>query len=496
MITPTFQEFERLSMEGNLIPVYQEILADLETPVSAFKKLNGASPSFLLESVEGGEKWGRYSFLGIGPAMIFRSKGNMIEVLKNGELLYTTKEDDPLSKLKEIMDRYRPVVDVPGLPRFYGGAVGYLSYDMVRFMENIPNSKPDDLKTYDSYFIIPCNVVVFDNARNTMKLVANVFLDSSSPPEDSYVEATSTINRMIHKLGQPLNLTKLKSDDGVPLFVDSNFNERDFTEAVDKCREYIINGDIIQVVLSQRFEMEIDVEPFELYRALRIINPSPYMFYLQFEELTLVGSSPEVLVRKEGERVEVRPIAGTRPRGKSADEDERLMEDLLSDPKELAEHVMLVDLGRNDLGRIAQFGSVNVANLMRIEKYSHVMHIVSDVEGRLKNGHNSFDVLRAAFPAGTLTGAPKVRAMEIIEEIEPVRRGTYGGAVGYFSFSGNMDMCITIRTMLVMNGKIYLQAGAGIVYDSDPKMEYKETQHKAKGMLKAVEMARKNMKLR
>ncbi len=495
MITPTFQEFEKLSREGNLIPVYQEILADLETPVSAFKKLNGTSPSFLLESVEGGEKWGRYSFLGIGTAMIFRSKGETVEVLRDGELLHSTKEEDPLLKLKEIMDRYRPV-DVPGLPRFYGGAVGYLSYDMVRFMENIPNSKADDLKTYDSYFIIPNNIVIFDNTRNTMKLVANVFLDGSSTPEDSYVEATSTINRMIHKLDQPLDLTQLKADDGVPLFVDSNFKEKDFTEAVDKCREYIINGDIIQVVLSQRFEMEIDVEPFDLYRALRTINPSPYMFYLQFEDLTLVGSSPEVLVRKEGERVEVRPIAGTRPRGKTEDEDERLTEDLLSDPKEQAEHVMLVDLGRNDLGRVAQFGSVDVTNLMRIEKYSHVMHIVSDVEGRLKNGYDSFNVLRAAFPAGTLTGAPKVRAMEIIEEIEPVRRGTYGGAVGYFSFSGNMDMCITIRTMLIMNGKIYLQAGAGIVYDSDPKMEHRETQHKAKGMLKAVEMVRKNMKLR
>lgn len=495
MITPTFQEFKKLAKKGNLIPVYQEILADLETPVSAFKKLNGTSPSFLLESVEGGEKWGRYSFLGIGPALIFRSKGNQVEVEKDGELLSCTVEDDPISKLKELMDRYNPV-DVTGLPRFYGGAVGYLSYDMVRFMENLPDSNKDDLGIYDSYFVIPDNIVIFDNARNTMKLVANVFLDGSSSLEDLYVEETATINRMIHKLEQPLEMTQISTDDGVPLFVDSNFKEKDFIDAVDRCREHIINGDVIQVVLSQRFEMEIVSEPLDLYRALRTINPSPYMFYLQFEDATLVGSSPEVLVRKVGDKVELRPIAGTRPRGATNDEDERLSEELLEDKKELAEHVMLVDLGRNDLGRVAEFGSVEVTNLMRIEKYSHVMHIVSDVEGKLKEGCDSFDVLHAAFPAGTLTGAPKVRAMEIIDDIEPVKRGTYGGAVGYFSFSGNMDMCITIRTMLIRNGKIYLQAGAGIVYDSDPKTEFKETQHKAKGMLKAVEMVRQNMKLR
>ncbi len=495
MITPSFQRFKELSKKGNLIPVYQEILADLETPVSAFKKLNGSAQSFLLESIEGGEKWGRYSFLGTEPSLIFSCKGNSVSIRKNGEIIESENSSDPIEKLREIMKEYSPV-DIPELPRFYGGAVGFLSYDMVRFIEKLPELKADDLNVYDAYFIVTDNIIIFDNVKNTIKVVANVFLDEFPTLEDAYADATHRINRIVNRLSKPLEIGQIQPDDSIPLFVNSNFLKKDFIDAVSKCKKYITEGEVIQVVLSQRFEVDSKIDPFDVYRALRTINPSPYMFYLQFDDTILVGSSPEVLVRLEDDRVALRPIAGTRPRGKNADEDRELMEDLLKDPKELAEHIMLVDLGRNDLGRISEFGSVNVRDLMCIEKYSHVMHIVSDIEGKLLPEKDCFDVLKAAFPAGTLSGAPKIRAMEIIEELEPCKRGPYGGSVGYFSFAGNMDMCITIRTLLMTGGKIYLQAGAGIVYDSVPEKEYLETQQKAKGMLKALEMARQNMKLK
>jgi anthranilate synthase component 1 len=495
MATPSFKDFKELAREGNLIPVFEEVLADLETPVSAFKKINGQSHGFLLESIEGGEKWGRYSFLGTGPSMIFRSKGRFVEIIKNGKVIFSGEVEDPIEKLKKIMSLYRPV-DVPQLPRFFGGAVGYMGYDMVHFIERLPNSNDDDLEAYDAYFIITDNIIVFDNVHNTIKVVANICIDDYPDLEEAYLAATNQINRTVNRLNQPLKLSDLNFDDDVPLFVDSNFSKKDWINAIDRCRDYICKGDIIQAVLSQRFQVEAQVEPFNLYRALRTINPSPYMFYLQFEGMTLVGSSPEILVRLEGDHVELRPIAGTRPRGSDPIEDEKLKTDLLADPKELAEHIMLVDLGRNDLGRISEYGSVKVNDLMRVENYSHVMHIVSDVDGQLRNGCDCFDVLRATFPAGTLSGAPKIRAMEIIDELEPTRRGPYGGSVGYFSYSGNMDMCITIRTLMLWRGKIYLQAGAGIVYDSDPEKEYQETQHKAKGMLKAIEMARKHPALR
>lgn len=518
MITPSFQEFKRLAKKGNLIPVFKEILADMETPVSAFKKLtdpglnteplsensptgNGnhqgldPSHSFLLESVEGGEEWGRYSFLGVGPSVVFTCKGNFVEVIRNGEMSYGRDVDEPLTKIKELMEKYRPA-PTPDLPRFYGGAVGFLSYDMVRFMEDLPDSTKNDLNIYDAYFVITDNILIFDNVKNTILILANILTDDFPNLEDAYVEATSRINRIIHRLDEPLKARHIETDNGIPLIVDSNLTKKEFISAVSDAKKYIVDGDIIQVVLSQRFELDTPGDPFDLYRALRTINPSPYMFYLNFESITMIGSSPEVLVRKEGDMVELRPIAGTRPRGKDSKEDSALEEELLNDPKELAEHVMLVDLGRNDLGRISEFGSVTVKALKRIERYSHVMHIVSDIEGKLKPGKDSFDVLRAVFPAGTLTGAPKIRAMEIIDELEPCRRGPYGGSVGYFSFSGNMDMCITIRTMLIKDKKLYLQAGAGIVYDSIPEKEYEETQHKARGMLRAAEMVRKNMELK
>jgi len=493
MIIPHFEEFKKRTAEGNLIPIYQEILADLETPVSALKKLNGSSHAFLLESVEGGEKWGRYSFLGVDPSIIFRVKGTRVDVVKNGELLYAEKHRDPFGQLEKLMGRYKPVA-VDGLPRFWGGAVGYFGYDTVRFIEDITDTAVNDLNIYDAYFIITDTIVIFDNVKHTMKVVANVFIEDGVDLEAAYMDAANRITRTIHKLREPLSIDHLETEEGEHLFVESNMSRADYMTAVDRAKKHIIDGDIIQVVLSQRFELELKSDPFDLYRALRTINPSPYMFYLKFDDIILAGSSPEVLVRKEGDTVELRPIAGTRPRGSSDDEDTELSQDLLGDEKERAEHIMLVDLGRNDLGRVSEYGTVEVTNLMRIEKYSHVIHIVSDIEGKLLPGKTSFDVIKAAFPAGTLTGAPKIRAMEIIDDLEPCRRGTYGGCVGYFSFSGNMDMCITIRTMLIAKDKIFIQAGAGIVYDSIPEKEYLETRHKAGGMLRAVEMVRKSMR--
>jgi anthranilate synthase component 1 len=495
MLTPSFSEFTRLSRTGNLIPVYQEFLADMETPVTAFRKLDGPYHSFLLESVEGGEKWGRYSFIGIGPSIVFRCRGQFVEIKRLGRTIFEGRVDDPLEKLREFMARYR-AVEVEGMPRFFGGAVGYMGYDMVRFMERLPERTSDDLMVYDMYFMIAHTIVIFDNVRNTIKVTVNVFIEEDTDLSAAYEEASRQIDAIKARLARPLKAgasagRKLDRPEPVSLMA-----KEDFLRTVARGKEYIESGDVIQVVLSRRFEVKSSVESFDLYRALRTINPSPYLFYLKFDAVTLVGSSPEVLVRLDRDKVEIRPIAGTRPRGKSPSEDETLSRELLADPKELAEHIMLVDLARNDLGRVSEFGSVNVRELMRVEKYSHVMHIVSDVEGRLIAGNDAFDVLRASFPAGTLTGAPKIRAMEIIDELEPSRRGPYGGSVGYIGFSGNMDMCITIRTMVVKNGSIYLQAGAGIVYDSDPEREYQETADKARGMIKAIEMAADNMAYR
>jgi anthranilate synthase component I len=492
MLTPSLTEFERLSRTGNLIPVYREFLADMETPVSAFRKLDGPYHSFLLESVEGGEKWGRYSFIGIGPAIIFRSRGRYVEIKELGRTIFEGQVDDPLEKLKEFMGRYR-AVEVEGMPRFFGGAVGYIGYDMVRFMERLPEKDGNDPTIYDMYFMIAHTIIIFDNVRNTIKVTINIFLDNDADPASAYEEAERQIDTIKGRLDRPLRPGVPARDRHETPSPVSLTTKDDFLKTVARGKEYIENGDIIQVVLSRRLMLKTTSDSFDLYRALRTINPSPYLFYLKFDMVTLVGSSPEVLVRLDRQRVEIRPIAGTRPRGKDPAEDDRLARELLADPKELAEHIMLVDLGRNDLGRVSEFGSVDVTELMRIEKYSHVMHIVSDIEGKLIPGKDAFDVLRAAFPAGTLTGAPKIRAMEIIDELEPHRRGPYGGSVGYFGFSGNMDMCITIRTMVIRNGSVYLQAGAGIVYDSDPEREYQETDDKARGMMKAIEMAADNM---
>ncbi|MEW6615942.1 MAG: anthranilate synthase component I [Thermodesulfobacteriota bacterium] len=489
MYFPSFEEFSRKAKEGNLIPVYRDILADMETPVSAFQKINGGKYSFLLESVEGGEKWARYSFLGFNPSIIFRSKGNTVEIIsgKNTEEWKNVKS--PLDKLRDLMREYKPVT-MDGLPRFFGGAVGYLSYDMVRFFEELPDNTTDDLNIYDSFFVITDTILIFDSLKQTMKVVSNVYLNDGCDLESVYREAARKIDSIVSKLKEPLSRESIPITRQPSLNITSNLSKEEFENIVAKAKEHIVAGDIIQVVLSQRFQTQADIDPMNIYRSLRIINPSPYMFYLKFDDLMVVGSSPEVMVRVENNRIALRPIAGTRPRGKTPEDDQALEKDLLQDPKEIAEHIMLVDLGRNDVGRVAKTATVNVNELMVIERYSHVMHIVSNVQGVLADDKDCFDVLKACFPAGTVSGAPKVRAMEIIEDLEPARRGPYAGAVGYFSFSANMDFCITIRTVIIKDRTIYIQVGAGIVADSEPDKEWSETVNKAKAMMKALEMAK------
>lgn len=495
MFHPSFSQFKRLAKKGNLLPVYKEILADMETPVSAFTKVGMGKHAYLLESVEGGEKLGRYSFLSSSPALIFESKGRKVTLSLKAPVMRQVKEtDNPLEELKKIMQKYKPV-EVEGLPRFYGGAVGYIGYDMVKFIEDIPSTNPDDLDLPDCKFIFTDNLLIFDHVAHTIKVVSCVHLDrEKSNLKTLYNEACRKIEKLITKLRKkPKKQPKVRRSRSSKIVMQSNFTRNSFEKIVEKAKEYIRAGDIIQTVLSQRLQTKVSAHPFDIYRALRVINPSPYMYYLSLGGMTLVGSSPEILVRQEGRRVEVRPIAGTRPRGKDEFEDKKLERELLKSSKERAEHLMLVDLGRNDIGRVCEYGSVKVPELMVIEKYSHVMHIVSGVVGKLKRGMDSFDVLRACFPAGTVSGAPKVRAMEIIEELENLKRGSYAGAVGYFSFQGNMDMAITIRTILIKGKEAFLQAGAGIVADSIPKNEYEETINKAKALFEAIEMAEKGL---
>ena len=490
MYHPSYESFQTLSASGNLIPVYREILSDLDTPVTAFKKIDDGRYGFLLESIEGGEKWGRYTFLGSSPAVVIRGKEDWVEIVEGGEVS-RVQVADPLAYIRDYMARYRPV-EVPGIPRFFGGAVGYLGYDAVRHFEMLPDENPSDIGAYDAYFIITDTILIFDSLSQKIKVVSNAHLDGSTSAEAAYAEATAKIEGLIALLKAPLPVAK-KQVSNRKTALASNVKREDFENWVVRAKEYVRSGDIIQVVLSQRFSGELTVDPFDIYRALRTLNPSPYMFFLRLDETVVVGASPEVMVRKEGDLVELRPIAGTRPRGSSAAADDALAKELLADPKERAEHVMLVDLGRNDLGRVCRTGSVKVTELMVVERYSHVMHIVSNVQGELAAGQDAFDVVRATFPAGTLSGAPKVRAMEIIEELETTRREVYGGAVGYFSFSGNMDMAIAIRTLVVKDGKVHLQAGAGIVADSDPAAEFEETVNKAKAVVKAIEMAERGL---
>lgn len=491
MATPSLREFKNLAARGNLIPVCEEIHFDWETPISAFRKIEDGKFSFLFESVEGGEKWGRYSFLGSGPSHLFRSKGEEFEILKNGNVLRQGREKDPLRALQAFLEEYQPVPQ-DSLPRFFGGAVGYASYDAVRSWERIPELLAQDLNLYDSYFMIMDTLLVFDNVRQKIKVIANVILDGSQPLEDAYRQAEEKIQRIKASLHSPASPSPPKKSFS-PSSLSSNLSPEEFRQKVERAKEYIQAGDVIQVVLSQRFSTALHCEPFDVYRALRSINPSPYLFYMQMDDTVLLGASPEVMVRLEGKQIELRPLAGTRRRGKTQEEDRRMEQDLLADEKERAEHIMLVDLGRNDVGRVAEIGSVEVTELMGVERYSHVMHIFSNVRGLLAPGKTAFDVFRATFPAGTVSGAPKIRAMEIIEELEPVRRGPYAGAVGYFGFSKNMDTCITIRSILIKDGKAYIQVGAGIVADSEPEKEFEETLNKAQAIFQSIRQAEEGL---
>ncbi len=494
MIRPSLPDFKEKAKKGNLIPVYREILADMETPVSAFLKIDDGKHSFLLESVEGGEKWGRYSFLGSRPSVVIRGAGREIKVIRNGRTETAFFKTDPLETIKDILSDYKPVAD-PSLPRFFGGAVGFLGYDVVRFFEELPDLGKKGLDIPDVFFMITDTLLIFDNITHMIKVVSNAHVNGRQV-KAAYDDAVGKIDAIVKKLRQGKN-SKFKVQSTKrrkkPNSLISNFTQSQFEQAVLKAKEYIKAGDIFQVVPSQRFQTRIRVEPFEIYRALRLINPSPYMYFLRCGDATIVGASPEVMVRLEGERIELRPIAGTRRRGATEDEDKALASELLADPKERAEHIMLVDLGRNDVGRVSVPGSVHVNELMVIERYSHVMHIVSNVRGSLLDGRDAYDVIRACFPAGTVSGAPKIRAMEIIDELEPARRGPYAGTVGYFGFSGNMDTCITIRTLVIKDDVAYIQAGGGVVADSDPTSEYQETVNKAKAMMRAVEMAEEGL---
>ena len=497
MHKPTKEEFIKLAEKGNLIPVYKQIVADLETPVSTFLKIDDGSYSYLLESVEGGEKIARFSFMGSNPSVIFKSKGNKIELIKNGRKNIFKTNQSPIREIKKLLEQFK-FVNVGDLPRFSGGLVGYIGYDVVRFFEDIPDENPDKLNFPDTFFVLTDNILIFDHFEHTIKIVYNATFKEDSSKEELgriYDRAVKQIDKIHKKLQRqiPKKNTRRKSSK-YKLKMKSNFTKKRFSDIVKKAKEYIKRGDIIQAVLSQRLEVKLNLKDnFDIYRALRSINPSPYMFYLRFDDVSLIGSSPEIMVRCEDGKAELRPIAGTRKRGQDNYEDEKLMKELLADPKERAEHIMLVDLGRNDLGRVCRYKTVKTEELMAIEKYSHVMHIVSDIAGTLKEGKDQFDVIEASFPAGTVSGAPKVRAMEIIDELERSRRGPYAGCVGYFSFSGNLDTCITIRTILIKKKNAYIQAGAGIVADSKPDNEYRETLNKAAALVKAIEIAEKGI---
>lgn len=541
MYSPTLEQFLSLAKEGNVIPVTRRFLADFETPLSAYHKIRGQGESFLFESVEGGEHLGRYSFVGCNPRATIRQIGNRIERIENGRVLeeFIVSQSaqpaapvsqpepavmaeatlrkmgnveevtmsylaagqpvevrpvqvvrDGLEVVERVMKQYRPV-SLPSLPRFTGGAVGFIGYEFIHDVEPVvPRPPRDDLQTPVMYFLVADELLIFDRVAQTITVLVNAVLDDGVNPTDAYDNAIAEIERLMSLLEQPSQHGPVTVPADVPSVpFESNVSREQFVANVLKAKEYITSGDIIQVVGSQRFSTPVKASPLEIYRSARSINPSPYMFLLELEGMSLVGASPELHVRCEDRKVEIRPIAGTRPRGKTDEQDLKNEQDLLADPKERAEHVMLVDLARNDLGRVCEYGSVQVKDLMIIERYSHVMHIVSQVEGRLSEDRTPYDLMRATFPAGTLSGAPKVRAMQIISELEKTQRGPYGGCVGYFSFNGNLDCCITIRTALIKDGRAYVQAGGGWVNDSTPDAEFDETVNKAKAMLKAVALA-------
>lgn len=500
--SPTKEEFCRLAKQGNLIPVTRRLLADQETPLTAYRKIRGQGESFLFESVEGGEHLGRYSFVGCNPRGMIRQTGDQVEWIEEGQVLESFKVvgrggvqnenevSDGLAVVEKVLANYRPV-DVPGLPRFTGGALGFVGHEFIHDIEPVvPRPPEDELGTPTVCFIIADELLVFDRVAQTLTIIVNGIISEGDDPAVIYDEAASEVERIVSLLEQSSEYKPVSFPAELPEkeFQSNQVKDR-FLKNVARAKEYINKGDIIQVVGSQRFSAEVNASPLDVYRAVRSINPSPYMFLLEFEGYSLVGASPEIHVRCEDRRVEIRPIAGTRPRGRNADEDLALEKELLADPKERAEHVMLVDLARNDIGRVCDYGSVEVKDLMIIERYSHVMHIVSQVEGNLTEERTPYDLIRATFPAGTLSGAPKIRAMQIISEFEQTTRGPYGGCVGYFSFNGNLDCCITIRTALLKDGKAYVQAGGGWVADSVPESEFQETVNKSKAMIKALALA-------
>ena len=476
-----------MAKQGNLIPVYQEYLADTETPVSAYLKIRDPSFSYLLESADGGKRWGRYSFIGYKPYLIAISRGREMEIWKGSEKTRLKDVGNPLYVLRDLSTQFKPV-KIKELSPFQGGLVGYFNYDLVRKWEQRIEISPEDRDMPEAIFTASQRIIIFDHLTHRIRVVAFAHLNEGKDLKKAYTEASEEVEETIRELQRPLSTVST----GTPFSLADlkpNFQKEEFEESVRKAKNYIINGDIIQVVISQRFSGEFSGEDFTLYRNLRSINPSPYMFYLNFGETKLIGASPEILVRLTDEKIELRPIAGTRPRGATSEEDQELEKDLMADPKERAEHIMLVDLGRNDVGKVAEPGSVTVPRLMEVERYSHVMHIVSRVEGILRKDMDSFDLFMSSFPAGTVSGAPKIRAMEIISELEPSSRGPYAGAVGYFGFSGSMDFCITIRTITITKNRLSFQVGAGIVADSIPEREFEETLNKAGAMLNAIQRA-------
>ncbi len=486
MIQPDFKQFTRLAKQGNLVPVYQTFTADLLTPVGAHLRLGRDAPySFLLESVEGGENIARYTFTGANPSEVFRARGRNCSLESGGKRILF--EDNPVETLRRLTQRYHSV-RVPGLPPLIAGAIGYFAYDMVRLVEKIPAAGCDDLGLDDCVMMFYLGLVVFDHVQHRVWIVRNVFTEGKGSLRKKYDAAIREIQRTRKALEQPLPPPR-RTRDGGPLRVESNMTKAQFIEGVRKAKKYIRAGDIFQVVASQRFSAKTSADPFKIYRALRVVNPSPYLYFLHLDDVSVVGSSPEMLVKVQGRGASYRPLAGTRPRGRSEKEDHALEAELLADPKERAEHVMLVDLGRNDLGRVCEYGSVKVDRLMFVERYSHVMHLASSLSGKLRADADCFDALMACFPAGTLSGAPKVRAMEVIDELEPTRRGIYGGAILYLDFSGNLDSCIGLRTLVAKKGRAYVQAGAGIVADSVPRREYEESCNKARAVIKACEIA-------
>ncbi len=495
MYCPTFEEFQKLATQGAVVPVYRQLLADTLTPVSVFMRFGHQEDCFLLESVTGGEKIGRYSVLGFGPAAVFECTKGVCKY-EHDETIDEYPSDDPIAEFERLATRSKPV-SVPGLPEqetsFTGGAVGYFAYDVVRYVEDLPNRPARSLGLPDMCFMFYDTVIVFDHVYHTIKAISNAHIDRDV--REAYDRAVEQIDLVVDKLSTSVSFVHddIVTEGTEEIEFESNFEKADYLAAVDTCKEYIAAGDIFQVVLSQRLHAKTAADAFDIYRVLRAVNPSPYMFYIKLGNLKLIGASPEVMVKVDGRRMIVRPIAGTRKRGKTEPEDAALAEELIHDPKERAEHIMLVDLGRNDVGRVCEFNTVTLDDVMIIERFSHVMHITSQVSGTLKEGKTCFDALRSALPAGTLSGAPKVRAMQILDELEPDVRGPYGGAVGYVTYGGNMNTGIIIRTLTLVGDDAYVQAGGGLVADSVPENEYQETLNKARAVLRAVKIAETQM---